>query len=328
MSIYIFKFKGNKYLHAGNAQTTNMESCLKFLPRKSYPWFGLVSLTIFVSIGVVIIGITSDFESKATLHCNPDKTLASDLSTRKYIETQCFLKYLQEFYPFLPLNVVFVINFGLVLVLSIIYAYMVKRRVEIFEEQPHKTAHRGHEESEPLSDNIAQATLERDTQRSSSWSFVFTVYILHLIICRILPLVVFAALLFNSMKFPIQFHCPWPSSSMSTANVNVTQAQGRNVSNVYCTYPTGRENEKISATVITMNLLFGTEALIELAHLLWSSWKDPTFVSDREFSCVYLLRRRERIRKIMNKIRENVSDEVFYLHDDFGEKKFSRPKVS
>ena len=304
-----------------------MESGLKFLPRKSYPWYGLVSFTIFVSTGVVIIGITSDFESKATLQCNPDQTLATDLPTREYMETQCFLKYLQNFYPFLPLNVVFVINFGLVLVLSTIYAYTVKRRVEIFEQQPHKTADCGPEESQPFSGNRAQAALERNEQRSSSGYFVFTVYVLHLIICRILPLAVFAALLLNSMKFPVQFYCSWPLNAISTSNANITQLQGRNFSNVHCTYPMGPKNEKISAAVITVNILFCTEAFIELAYLLWSSWKDRTFVSDREFCPVYLLRRRERIKKIMNRIRKNASDEVFNLRDDFGEKLVSKRKL-
>ena len=302
-----------------------MESCLKFLPRKSYPWYGLVSLTLFVSIGLVIIGITSDFESKATLQCNPDKTLASDLSRQKYVETQCFLKYFQESSSFLPLNVAFVINFGLVLVLSIIYAYTVKRRVEIFDQQLRVTANSGYEESQPLSSNIAQAALE---QRSSSGYFVFTVYVLHLIICRILPLVAFAVLLLNSMKFPSQFHCPWPMNPVSTSNVNITQPHGRNVSNVDCNYPMSNKNEKISATVITINILFATEAFIELTYLLWSSWKDRTFVSDREFCRVYLLRKRERIRKIMNKIMKHVSDEAFYLLDDFGEKALSRRKLN
>ena len=304
-----------------------MESCLKFLPRKSYPWFGLVALTIFVSIGVVIIGITSDFESKATLQCNPDKTLASDLSTRKYIETQCFLKYVQEFYPFLPLNVVCIINFGLVLTLSIIYAYMVKRRVEIFQEQPRDTANGDEHESQPLSGHMSQAALDPNRYRNANQYFVFTVYVLHLIICRILPLAVFAVLLLSSMKFPSQFHCPWPINSMSTSNVNVTQLQGRNVSIVDCIYPMGSKNEKGSVTVITINFLFATEAFIELAYLLWSTWNNRSFVSDREFCRVYLLRRREEIRKVINKIRENISGEVFLLHDDFGEKLFSRRQL-
>ena len=151
-----FKFKWNDYLHETNS-STNMESCLKFIPRKSYNTKGWLSLILFVLISVVIIGITRDFESKATLQCNPDKTLASDLSTWKYIKTQCFLKYSQEFYPFLPLNVVFIINFGLVILLTIIYAYTVKHRVEIFEEKLRETVNSDQGESQPFSDNPSQA---------------------------------------------------------------------------------------------------------------------------------------------------------------------------
>ena len=298
-----------------------MESCLKFIPRKSYNTVGWLSLILFVLISVVIIGITSDFESKATIQCNPDKTLASDLSTRKYIETQCFLKYSQEFYPFLPLNVVFIVNFGLVLVLTIIYAYMVKHRVEIFEERPRETVNGDQGESQPRSHNTTQAASNSNKHRQY---FVFTAYILHLIICRILPLVGFAVLLLSSMKFPTQFHCPWRINSMGKSNVNATQSQGRNVSIVDCIYPMGSKNEKVSAAVITMNLLFASEAFIELAYLLWSSWKDRSFVSDTEFCCVYLLRKRKATRNVINNIRENLSDEVFNLYDDFGEPELSR----
>ena len=304
-----------------------MESCLKFIPRKSYNTVGWAVLGIFVSIGVVIIGITSNNESKARLQCNPGKTLASDLSTRKYIETECFLKYAQEFYSFLPLDLLSVVNFGLILVFSIIYAVMVKHRVEIFAQLPDETAKSGQEESQPLSGNMSQAALDPNEHRNSSRNFVFTVYVLHLIFCRILPLVIFALLLLNSMKYPSQFHCPWPTNFMSTSNVSVTQSQGRNFSIVDCTYPMGSKNEKVSATVITVNLLFASEAFIELAYLLWSSWKDRSFVSDREFCCVYLLRKRKEIKKIIKKIRENVCNEVFYLYDDFGERALSRRKL-
>ena len=50
--------------------------------------------------------------------------------------------------------------------------------------------------------------------------------------------------------------------------MNGTQSQGRNVSIVDCIYPMGSKNRKVSAAVIAMNILFGTEAFIELAYLL------------------------------------------------------------
>ena len=76
-----------------------------------------------------------------------------------------------------------------------------------------------------------------------------------------------------------------------------------------------------------MNFVFATEAFIELVYLLWSSWKDRIFVFDFEFCSVYLLRKRKRIRKVINKIREDVSDKVFNLYDDFGEPALSHRKL-
>jgi GTPase SAR1 family protein len=304
-----------------------MESLLKFLPHKSYNTFGLVFLTLFVSIGVVIIGIASDFESKTTLKCNPDEALASDLSTRKYIETRCYLKYVQEFYPTFPLYVLFVINFGLVLLLSFIYAYSVKHRVEIFANSPSGTATYAEHESQPLSGIISQAASDPMAHQSSTRHFVFTVYLSHLIICRILPLAVFASLLLNSANFPVKFHCHWPMNLMSFAHVNLTQTQSTNISIVECTYPMGKKNEKVSATVITINVLFSTEAFIELAFLLWSTCKDHSLMADMEFCCVYLLRKRNRITKLMKNVRKNVSHALFYLHEDFGEQRLTRRKL-
>ena len=127
-----------------------MEICLKFLPRRSYNTFGVVLLISFVLIGVIVIGTASDFESKATLQCNPDKTIASDLSTRKFIDAQCFLKYTQEFYPYFPLHNLFMINFGLVISLSIAYAYSVKHRVEIYENPSSTTINGAEDKDQPL----------------------------------------------------------------------------------------------------------------------------------------------------------------------------------
>ena len=304
-----------------------MESCLKLLPRKSYNTLGFVVLTIFVSIGVIIIGIASDFEPKTTLQCNPDKTLASDLSTRKYIETQCSLKYAQEFYPPFPLYVMFIINFGVLLLLSFIYAYSVKHRVEIFVNQLMSREPADDAESQLLSGSISPAASDPMAHRSSSSYVVFTVYTLHLIIFRILPLVVFAALLLNLMNCPDQFHCRSPMNSMSTSQVNVTERANFSTVDCWTVDCIGSQNEKLSTTVIAINLLYGTEAFMELAYLLWSAWKDRNLLSDMEFCCVYLLRKRKGIRKFLEMIRENAAKHRFHLRDDFGERELSTRKL-
>ena len=305
-----------------------MESCLKFLARKSYNTFGVVLLTSFVLIGVVVIGIAIDFETKATLHCNPtnpDKTIASDLSTRKFINRQCFLKYQNKFYFYMPLYCLFLINFGLVTLVSIIYAYWVKHRVEIFVDQPNTTINSSDEENQPLL-GISEAALDPIAHQRSGCCTVFSLYVTHLISGRVITLAVIGALLLK-LNFPVHFQCQWQTDTGCTSDSKFTQSQISNYSTVDCIYPTGGKNENLIRAVRITNLVFGTAALTELAYLLWSAWKDRSFCTDMEFCCVYLLRKRKRIRKLMKTIRENISDYLFYLHDDFGEKHLSRRKL-
>ena len=305
----------------------NMESCWKLLPKKSYNKFGYIVLASFVLIGIVIIGIATAFDSKATLQCNPDKTLASDLSTRKYIETQCLLKYAQKFHLSLPIYVLIIMNFGLVLLLSVFYAWWVKDRVEIFAEPPSATTNGAEDESQPLCGISRAASDPMAHQNSAGGYIVFKRYIMHLILCRIIPLVSFAVFLLRSSNFPVQYHCPWTTKTTSSPHVNFTQTQTTNYSIVDCTYPMGNKIEQVGTAVVTINFLFSTVAFVELAYLVWSSWKDDNLLTDLEFCCVYLLRKRKRIRKLFKKIREKIPPEIFYLHDDFGEKRMSRRKL-
>ena len=304
-----------------------MESCLELLPRKSYNTFGVVLLSLFVATGVVLIAIATDFESKATLQCNPDKSIASDLATRKYIDTNCLLKYAEEFHPSLPLHILFMVNFGLVIILSIIYAYSVKHRVEIFADPPSATTNNVEEESQPLS-AISQAASDPTAHRNSAGRcIVFAIYIFHLILCRVIPLVVFAIWLYNSSHFPVQFHCNWPMLTTTTFHANFTQRQSTNFSIVDCTYPMGKKYESAVAAVITINFLFGSVTLMELAYILWPTMKDRFLLTDFEFCSVYLLRKRKSISKLFKRIKENISNDIFHLHDDFGENHLSCRKL-
>jgi hypothetical protein len=286
-------------------------------------------LVLFVSIGIIVIGIATAFDLKTTLQCNSDKTIASDLSTRKFVETQCLLKYAREFHPSIPLFILIIINFGLVLLFSIIYALWVKDRVEIFADPPNVTTNSNgaEEESLPIL-GISRAASDPMACQNPRGHIIFTVYITHLILCRIIPLVVFAALLLiTSSNFPVQYDCPWPAKTTSTSHANFTQNENMSFSIVSCTYPMGSKKEKVAVTVVTINFLIVIVACMELAHLLWSTWKDDNLLTDLEFCSVYLLRKRKRIRKLMKKIRENISDEIFSLHDDFGDKRLSRRKL-
>ncbi len=131
----------------------------------------------------------------------------------------------------------------------------------------------------------------------------------------------------RSSNFPVQYHCPWRTKTTSSPQANYTQSEATNYLIVDCTYPTGNKIENAATAVVTINFFFGTVAFMELAYLLWSTWKDRNLFTDLEFCCVYLLRKCKRIRKLIKKVRENISNEIFYLHDDFGEKRLSRRKL-
>ena len=303
-----------------------MEKYLKFLPKKSYNKFGYILLVSFALIGTVVIAAATALDSKATLQCNPDENLASDFSTKSYIETHCGLKYSQKFQSSLPLYILIIMNFGVVLLLSIFYAWLVKDRVEIFADPSGTTGNGAEVEAQPLPSISKLASDPMAFQRNGRYT-VFTIYTMHLIVCCIVPLVVFSTMLLKSSNFPVQFPCSWQIHTRSTPNANSTQSEARNFSIVDCTYPMGHESENVSAAVVAINLFLVAVAFFELAYLFRSSWNDWTFLTDIEFCCVYLLRKRKRIGKVIEKIRENMSEDIFKLHDDFGEERYSRRKL-
>ena len=297
-----------------------MEICLKFLPRKSYDKNGLFLLMIFVSIGVILIGIAGIFEAQATLECNPDKNLASDVSTRTYIATQCFLKYAQEFYPPLPIYALVLMNFGIVYLLSIIYAHLVEHRVKIFTEPLSARTDDGGEESLPLSTGNTVASANPATY--GKWAgryIVFTAYVTHLILCRIIPLVVFAVLLLASSSFPVQFQCHLPTETTSTPPANFTKNSN---STVDCIYPMSSKNEILATTVVTVNFVVGTVAFVELVYLSCSAWKNHNLLTDLEFCRAYL-RKHKTIRELLRIMAEAIPKHLLQIYDDFGGKHLS-----
>ena len=100
-----------------------MESCLKLIQRKSYNKFGVICLYTQSAYNLPLY----------TIWCN------------------------------LPLHNLLIINFGIVLLLSIIYAYSVKHRVEIFANPLSLTPFDAKDQSQPLSAISQAATYPYDT---------------------------------------------------------------------------------------------------------------------------------------------------------------------
>ncbi|XP_028406179.1 NACHT, LRR and PYD domains-containing protein 12-like [Dendronephthya gigantea] len=283
-----------------------MENCLKQVPRNCYNTHSSVVLALFVATGVVLIAIASDYESKSSLECD----LTSSLFKGKYIETQCRLQYAQEFLPSLSLNVQIVISFGLVVVLSVVYGYLVKHRVDIFANNPNTTTNEGVEESQPLQSEASPAT--REVYRGSNRSyFVFMAYMIHLIVCRILPLTIFSAFLLTSSNFPTHFQCPVPNmkTTTSTSHENVTRPTTHS-SFVDCTYSMAGKKQQVVVGFITINFLVDAVTLVEIVYLLWSALKRPTFRTDQEFISRHLLDKKDAETKPNSPINEEVDQEI------------------
>ena len=111
-----------------------MESCMQFIPRKSYNTYGYVVLALFFLTAVTLIGITSHLNAKSNLSCNPGKNVVDDIKEKTFVETECFLKYERKYNSPVPFNWFVILNFGLVLSLCIIYAYSVKSRIERWDK--------------------------------------------------------------------------------------------------------------------------------------------------------------------------------------------------
>ena len=128
-------------------------------------------------------------------------------------------------------------------------------------------------------------------------------------------LTIFAAILLTSSNFPTQFQCPWPMKTTTT-----------NYSFVDCTYRMGPKSKRFVDSVFWISFVFDVAALGEFLYLLRR--KNPTFRSDREFISLYLLRKRwQTIPELNQMIREDLSKNLFFLRDDFGEKFLSRREM-
>ena len=74
--------------------------------------------------------------------------------------------------------------------------------------------------------------------------------------------------------------------------------------------------------VATVDVIVVTLAFLELGYIAWLAYNDRDFMSDQEFCMVYLLRKRKRIGKVMNRVRDRFNpdnQQIFQLQDDFGD---------
>ena len=71
--------------------------------------------------------------------------------------------------------------------------------------------------------------------------------------------------------------------------------------------------------IATIDVIFSKLACVELGYVLWRVWSDCSFIAEQKFCTTYLIRKRKRIRKFVNKVRGRFNKNVFQVKDNFGD---------
>ena len=186
-----------------------MQNCVGYLPRKSFNTYGIVLLTLFGFFAVALIGISASLTFDASFHCHK-KTISkrNETSLSKDINIQCSLEYQEKFRTNLIFGLL-ISNFGVVFVLSIIYGYLVKHRVEMFDYPTRMaTTNNEDDENEVMMTPPNSWQNPRDVRGCLDHFSTFFIYIIHLFVARIIPLLIFAIVFYLS-DIPDHFSCPW-----------------------------------------------------------------------------------------------------------------------
>ena len=301
-----------------------MQNCVGYLPQKSFNTYGIVVLTLFGFFAVVVIGISASLTFDASFHCHEEAiSKRKEPSLSKDVNTKCSLEYHEKFRTNLIFSLL-IFNFGVVFVLSIIYGYLVKHRVEKFDYPTRPvTTNNENDQNGELVPNSEQNP--RDVRKCLGDFSTFFIYIIHLIVARIVPMLIFAIIFYLS-QIPDHFSCPWTADfdmeRAITSNSNVTLNSSHNLTMIGCTNPVGGKSKKLVHVVAIVDCVVVALTFVELGYIAWLAINDRNFITDQAFCTVYLLRKHKRIRKVVNKFRGrfNPDDlELFQMKDDFGE---------
>ena len=254
-----------------------MQGFINYLPKKSFNTYGIVLLTCFGLIGVLVICIASYFTFGNSFNCY-DKTIlkTKDLSLSKNINVKCSLKYQEKFCTQL-IFVMLIINFVTVLTLSIFYGFLVKHRVEKFDIPSGATHPSIVDDENQVMMSTSNPWPNPSDVRECLGSFsTFSIYITHLMLARIIPLSVFALWIFYPAHIPNNFWCPWRSEikATETLNFNDTFILRLNLTFIDCTNPFGKRSQSLIHAVATIDVFVVTLACLELGYIFWCVCND------------------------------------------------------
>ena len=249
-------------------------------------------LAVTFVMAVILIRIGYDLNEKDSFRCSPNKTIAADSVAKNDVTTKCYISYERKHHPSIAVNKFVMINFVLIFVISIAYAGIVNSKVEKLHTKFNKNM------EEPWQfESLSHATV-----------FVFPLYILHLFLARVLPLILFILLL-RSANFPVEFQCQWQAQTSGILDAK-HRNEGTKLITVECINPLGEKFETLVTSVFIINIFIAILSIVEILYLLIRYRMDKDFGNDTEFCYVYLLeKRRVTIRQILKSIRKKVTED-------------------
>ncbi|XP_046843198.1 NACHT, LRR and PYD domains-containing protein 3-like [Xenia sp. Carnegie-2017] len=293
-----------------------MEKCHEYIQWSSFNWFGEIILIIFFSIGFIVSGISLDLYGDTSFNCyNEIISKTKESSLLKNIESRCFIQYKDGLTFKYAVFLVVCLNFGIVLIWSIVYGYYVKRRNEHNDnDSPIEISN---EQSKPL---LGEYSEEIHQSNNVAFNSSFYIYIFHLVV-RFIILSVFVGLLFSA-KFPINYTCKRRPTMKEIFLLNHT------ISTIVCVNPNGYKSETLIIVVLSADFIVITLTVLELCYLTYKAWTGNSFKSKDKFCTVYLHQKPEKsLEENKNKsakwLEKNKNDlytnKVFEVHDNFGD---------
>ena len=246
------------------------------ISHKSYNNFGNAVVLLFFLCGVVIIPIANGFDLTTKFRCSVPEEVTS---SQDFVQLKCLSKYEALYLWKISFSVLVLFNFALVLLFSVFYATWAKPKIEKWKKRTETEA--------PSTVELQESTI------------VFKGYLLHLILLRVFPLLLFAVLLFYRIDFPTTFSCPWHHPSQTIPCVNIMA--GKKVT--------------LAKVIASIDVIFALFALLEVIYIFW--WKrineEFSVIQDMEFCSVYILEQRECIGSIFYKIRKSPKENVKFF---------------
>ncbi len=266
------------------------------LQRKSFNLFGFIIVASFSGFAAIVTVLPPFWNFVDPFHCYHGTTSKTkEQSLINEINIQCFSKYKDIFLFGVPVYAMLLLNFLIFFSFNIIYGVLAKSRVEKFDCPPN--------ENDDTSALLNHNQNWRDVRECLGHFSTFAMYIFHLFVARIVPLLTFAVMVFFPVRIPNNFSCFLPPNDPISLQYNLTV--------IRCINPNGKHSKFLIDIVGVVNVGVVILTFLELGYIMWLFCNDTNFITEKEFCTVYLLRKRKRIRKHLNKIRRLLNiDEV------------------